>query len=228
MYSGPQSIHVDQTAATTFYLRDLTQGGGNFTCDMRSGRANCYYITGSTPTFGIGSVTTTGPTAAADAHFGLQATLAYYKTMFGRNGIDGANRKTYSRVHYSRNYENAFWSDSCFCMTYGDGASTFYPLVSLDVAGHEMSHGVMSKEANLTYSGESGGLNESNSDIFGTLVEFSVNSAADAPDYWIGERVIKSNWSGRRRSRRPRHFATWTTRRRMARARRAGRVRWVT
>ena len=79
MYSGPQSIHVDQTAPTTFYLRDLSQGGGNFTCDMRSGRVNCYYITGSTPTFGIGSVTTSGPTAAADAHFGLQATWDYYK-----------------------------------------------------------------------------------------------------------------------------------------------------
>ena len=198
MYSGSQSIHVDQTAASTFYLRDLTQGGGNFTCDMRNGRVNCYYITGTTSTFGTGSITTAGATAGADAHFGLQATLAYYKGMFNRNGIDGANRKTYSRVHYSRNYENAFWSDSCFCMTYGDGASTFYPLVSLDVAGHEMSHGVMSKEANLTYSGESGGLNESNSDIFGTLVEFASAGAGnpDAADYWIGERIYKSNWSG--------------------------------
>lgn len=138
------------TAATTFYLRDLTQSGGNFTCDMRNRQANCYYITGSTSTFGIGSITTTGPTAGADAHFGLQATLAYYKNMFSRNGIDGANRKTYSRVHYGSKYENAFWSDSCFCMTYGDGATTFYPLVSLDVAGHEMSHGVMAAEANLT------------------------------------------------------------------------------
>ncbi len=61
-----------------------------------------------------------------------------------------------------RGYENAFWSNSGFCMTYGDGATTFQPLVSVDVAGHEMSHGVMSTEANLTYSGESGGLNESN------------------------------------------------------------------
>ena len=81
-------------------------------------------------------------------------------------------------------------------MTYGDGATTFQPLVSVDVAGHEMSHGVMSTEANLTYSGESGGLNESNSDIFGTLVEAFVNAPNDEPDYWIGERIYKSNWSG--------------------------------
>jgi Zn-dependent metalloprotease len=80
-------------------------------------------------------------------------------------------------------------------MTYGDGATTFFPLVSIDVAGHEMSHGVMSTEANLTYSGESGGLNESNSDIFGTLVEYFVNSTLDVPDYWIGERIRRSNYN---------------------------------
>jgi Zn-dependent metalloprotease len=80
-------------------------------------------------------------------------------------------------------------------MTYGDGASTFYPLVSIDVAGHEMSHGVMSTEANLTYSGESGGLNESNSDIFGTLVEYAAASPRDPGDWWIGEVIYKSNYS---------------------------------
>ncbi|MEQ1908772.1 MAG: M4 family metallopeptidase [Vicinamibacterales bacterium] len=196
MYSGTQAIRVDKASASKYNLRDLTQGGGNYTCDMRNGTSSCTLISGSTSTFGIGSITTTGATAGADAHFGLQATLAYYKQMFGRVGIDGKNRKTYSRVHYSRSYENAFWSNSCFCMTYGDGATTFQPLVSIDVAGHEMSHGVMSTEANLTYSGESGGLNESNSDIFGTLVEAAVNAATDVPDYWIGERIYKSNWSG--------------------------------
>uniref|UniRef100_UPI0013D3529C M4 family metallopeptidase n=3 Tax=Pseudomonadota TaxID=1224 RepID=UPI0013D3529C len=78
----------------------------------------------------------------------------------------------YNRVHYSRNYNNAYWSDACFCMTYGDGdGTTLRPLVALDVAGHEMTHGVTSRTANLTYSGESGGLNEATSDIFGTMVE---------------------------------------------------------
>jgi Zn-dependent metalloprotease len=134
-------------------------------------------------------------TAGADAHFGMTKTWEYYNTTFGRNGIDGAGKATYGRVHYGRNYENAFWSSSCFCMTYGDGANTFYPLVSIDVTGHEMSHGVMASEANLTYSGESGGLNEANSDIFGTMVEFYINSQSDVPDYWIGERIFKSNWS---------------------------------
>lgn len=134
-------------------------------------------------------------TAGADAHFGMTKTWEYYNTTFGRNGINGAGKATYGRVHYGRNYENAFWSSSCFCMTYGDGASTFYPLVSIDVTGHEMSHGVMASEANLTYSGESGGLNEANSDIFGTMVEYYVNNGSDTPDYWIGERIFKSNYS---------------------------------
>ena len=76
----------------------------------------------------------------------------YYKNVFGRNGIDGTGTATYSRVHYSNSYDNAFWSDSCFCMTYGDGSTFTHRSTSLDVAGHEMSHGVCARTANLTYS----------------------------------------------------------------------------
>jgi Zn-dependent metalloprotease len=203
MYSGTVSLDTD-FASSTYYLRDTTRGlsGGNYTCDVNNKqdsffrRATCTTFTRTSNVFGNGVKDSSDrATAGADAHYGLQLTWGYYKSTFGRNGIDGAGRRTYSRVHYGNSYENAFWSDSCFCMTYGDGKTTFYPLVSIDVAGHEMSHGVMSKEANLTYSGESGGLNESNSDIFGTLVEFSQNGP-DAPDWWIGERIYRSNWSG--------------------------------
>jgi Zn-dependent metalloprotease len=112
-----------------------------------------------------------GETAAVDTHYGVGVIAAYYLNVLGRNGIDGAGRATYNRVHYSNNYDNAFWDDSCFCMTYGDG-SYFTTLTSIDVVGHEMAHGVTSRTANLTYSGESGGLNESMSDITATMVEF--------------------------------------------------------
>jgi Zn-dependent metalloprotease len=96
-------------------------------------------------------------------------------------------------VHYSSGYDNAFWSDSCFCMTYGDGDGTvFGPFAGLDVAGHEMSHGVTARTAGLRYSGESGGLNEATSDIFGTMVEFFAGDPADNPDYLIGEKIRKS------------------------------------
>ena len=108
-----------------------------------------------------------------DAAFGIQATWDMYKNVLGRNGIDNTGKASYLRVHYSTAYDNAFWDDTCFCMTFGDG-SQFKSLESVDVAGHEMSHGVCatSVPGGLTYSGESGGLNESNSDIFGTMVEF--------------------------------------------------------
>jgi Zn-dependent metalloprotease len=145
----------------------------------------------STTAFGNGTLSDTN-TVAADAAYGQNETWDYYKTTFGRNGIADDGNGAYSRVHYGRNYVNAFWSDSCFCMTYGDGdnGKNYYPLVALDVAGHEMTHGVTSRTANLTYSGESGGLNEATSDMMGTMVEFYANNANDTPDYLIGEEIF--------------------------------------
>ncbi|MGQ4381490.1 M4 family metallopeptidase [Streptomyces sp. SAS_267] len=128
-------------------------------------------------------------TAGVDVAYGAAATWDYYKDVFGRNGIRNDGVAAYSRAHYGNNYVNAFWQDSCFCMTYGDGASNTHPLTALDVAAHEMSHGVTAATANLTYSGESGGLNEATSDIFAAAVEFHSNLAADVPDYLVGEKI---------------------------------------
>ncbi|OPF79538.1 peptidase M4 family protein [Streptomyces antioxidans] len=128
-------------------------------------------------------------TAAVDAHYGAAATWDYYKNVHGRDGIAGDGKGAYSRVHYGDSYVNAFWDDSCFCMTYGDGEGNKAPLTALDVAGHEMSHGVTSKTAGLEYTGESGGLNEATSDIFGTSVEFNVKNSTDVGDYLIGEAI---------------------------------------
>jgi len=130
--------------------------------------------------------------AGVDAHFGISETWDYYKNVHGRNGIgdDGVGARSF--VHDGA-YVNASWSDNCFCMRYGDGDGvTFRPLVALDVAGHEMSHGVTSRTADLRYSGESGGLNESTSDIFGTAVEFFSGNANDVGDYVIGEEVFNN------------------------------------
>ena len=125
-------------------------------------------------------------------------TFDYYKNVLGRNGIFGNGTGAPSRVHYGNNYVNAFWDGTK--MTYGDGdGTTFGPLVSLDVAGHEMSHGVTENTANLTYSGESGGLNEATSDIFGTMVEFYAANASDPGDYYIGEEFDRAQGVGFRR-----------------------------
>jgi hypothetical protein len=90
-------------------------------------------------------------------------------------------------VHYGNAYVNAFWDGTQ--MTYGDGSGNTKPLTSIDVAGHEMSHGVTEATANLNYSGDAGGLNEATSDIFGTSVEFYANNASDVGDYLIGEKI---------------------------------------
>ena len=94
-------------------------------------------------------------------------------------------------MHYFINYDNAFWSDDCFCMAFGDGdGTTVRPLVSIDIVGHEVSHGVTASTADLIYTSESGGLNEATSDIFGTMIEYYANNAKQPPNYVIGEQIF--------------------------------------
>lgn len=103
----------------------------------------------------------------------MAKTWDHFKNTHGRSGIANDGVGAASRVHYGTSFNNAFWMDSCFCMTFGDGDGTTYtPFVSLDITAHEMTHGITSRTANLTCSGESGGLNEATSDIFGTAVEY--------------------------------------------------------
>ncbi|NII72348.1 Zn-dependent metalloprotease [Dyella sp. SG562] len=140
-------------------------------------------------------------TVAGDIAYGVSKTWDYYKNVHGRNGIfnDGKGVKSYAHVKInvgggSYTSNNAAWNGSA--MEYGDGGTTWFPLVAVDVAGHEMSHGVTQATAGLAYSGESGGLNEANSDIFGTMVEYYANNGTDAPDYLIGEKIYRSNPNG--------------------------------
>src|SRR5678815_6068662 len=85
-------------------------------------------------------------------------------------GYNALNFQLVMRVHYSSAYENALWDGAT--MSFGDGASTFYPLTSVDVAGHEVSHGFTEQHSNLTYSGQSGGMNEAFSDMGGEATEY--------------------------------------------------------
>ncbi|WP_446213347.1 M4 family metallopeptidase [Micromonospora sp. IBSANI012] len=186
------SVTVGSTAAGgTYQLADATRGNHR-TYDLNGGTSGTgTLVTNAGNVFGDGTLANR-QTAAADAAYGAQKTWDYYQSTHGRSGIRNDGVGAYSRVHYSSNYANAFWSDSCFCMTYGDGGSGWYPLTSLDVAGHEMTHGITSNTAGLRYSGESGGLNEATSDIFGTLVEFSAANSRDPGDYLIGEKLRSS------------------------------------
>ncbi|MFJ8142524.1 M4 family metallopeptidase [Streptomyces sp. NPDC096013] len=190
LYSG--TVSLDTTlSGTTYSLTDATRGNHK-TYNLKHGTSGTGTLfTQTTNTWGTGtaSSSTTDVTAAADAAYGAQETWDFYKNTFGRSGIKNNGVGAYSRVHYGSSYVNAFWDDSCFCMTYGDGSGNTHPLTSLDVAGHEMSHGVTANTAGLNYSGESGGLNEATSDIFGTGVEFYANNSSDVGDYLIGEKI---------------------------------------
>jgi Zn-dependent metalloprotease len=186
-YSGTVSLNTT-LSGSTYQLYDTTRGGHK-TYSLNGGTSGTgTLMTDADDVWGTGAGSNT-QTAGADAAYGAQETWDFYKNTFGRSGIRNDGVAAYSRVHYSSNYVNAFWDDSCFCMTYGDGSSNTHALTSLDVAGHEMSHGVTSATAGLTYSGESGGLNEATSDIFGTGVEFYANNSTDVGDYLIGEKI---------------------------------------
>jgi Zn-dependent metalloprotease len=124
--------------------------------------------------------TPTGQTAGVDAHYGMSTTWDFYTHIFNRNGVDDAGTSLGAIVH-ARNFmtggrfDNAFWDSWNMVMVMGDGTypapGGFNTLTELDVMGHEMSHGVTAFTAGLDYAGESGGLNEATSDIFGTMVE---------------------------------------------------------
>ncbi|MER6066282.1 M4 family metallopeptidase [Streptomyces sp. NPDC001792] len=190
LYSGTVSL-TTTLSGSTYQLYDTTRGGHKTynLAHKTSGKGTLFTDADNVWGTGTASSSSTDQTAAADVAYGAQETWDFYKNTFGRSGIKNDGVGAYSRVHYGNSYVNAFWDDSCFCMTYGDGSSNTHPLTSLDVAGHEMSHGVTSNTAGLDYSGESGGLNEATSDIFGTGVEFYANNASDKGDYLIGEKI---------------------------------------
>ncbi|MFD5098702.1 M4 family metallopeptidase [Streptomyces albidochromogenes] len=218
----PNELHVVTDASTgkkIFEWQAIHNGTGNtqYSGQVTVGSAPSYTLTdtgrGNHKTYNLNRGTSgtgtlfSGPddvwgdgtpqnleTAGADAAYGAGLTWDYFKNVHGRSGIRGDGVGAYSRVHYGNAYVNAFWSDSCFCMTYGDGAGNAKPLTSIDVAAHEMTHGVTSNTAGLVYSGESGGLNEATSDIFAAAVEFAANNPKDLGDYLVGEKIdIRGN-----------------------------------
>ncbi|MCG7526395.1 M4 family metallopeptidase [Streptomyces sp. OfavH-34-F] len=193
-YSG--TVGLDTTrSGSTYQLHDTTRGGHKTYSLNNATSGSGTLMTDADDVWGTGSGSGT-QTAGADAAYGAQETWDFYKDTFGRSGIRNDGVAAPSRVHYGNAYVNAYWDDSCFCMTYGDGSGNTHALTSLDIAGHEMSHGVTSNTAGLTYSGESGGLNEATSDIFGTGVEFYADNSTDAGDYLVGEKVdINGNGS---------------------------------
>lgn len=184
-YSGVKSFTVDNVSTNNYRLRETGRGNGIRTYNMNNG-SNYGAATDFTNT--STSWTTTGiDQAATDAHWGAEMTYDYFMLNHGRNSIDGAGYNLLSYLHYNTNYNNAFWDGTR--MTYGDGNGTSYTIFTgLDVCGHEIAHGLTSNTSNLTYSNESGALNESYSDIFGNSIE---NYARPTQWSWkIGEDIV--------------------------------------
>ncbi|WIG96421.1 M4 family metallopeptidase [Myxococcus sp. SDU36] len=186
MYSGKVALDTKQQADGTFTLEDGTRGKGVATYDA----LNRERASGQTPITDDNDVwgEPTDPErnkAAVDAHYGAQMTYDFLKNVLGRDSIDGAGEKLVSYVHVSNNYVNAYWDGEK--MSYGDGdGRTSGPLTALDIAGHEIAHGLTERTAGLIYRGESGGLNEAMSDIMGAGVEWYASK--QNPD-------VKFNWT---------------------------------
>ena len=187
VHDGPVTIGTSGTDGA-YTMVDAARGGQS-TYDMGNQMVGTGTLfTNTDDVWGDGTQSNRA-SAAVDAQYGAAQTWDFFLNRFGRNGIKNDGQGAQSRVHYGTGYENAFWNDQCFCMTYGDGSGDAMPFTALDVAGHEMSHGVTSATANLAYTGESGGLNEATSDIFGSMVEFQAENPKDLGNYMIGEQL---------------------------------------
>jgi Zn-dependent metalloprotease len=131
--------------------------------------------------------------AVNEAYDGAGTTFDFYESAFNRNSVDDKGLELVSSVHFETNYDNAFWDGAQ--MVYGDGDGQMFKkggfTKCLDVIGHELTHGVTQFTAGLRYRSQSGALNESMSDVFGSLVkQHSMGQTADKADWLIGEGIL--------------------------------------
>jgi vibriolysin len=180
-----------KVARTWTEALDVEPGTGtNF--QMNTARLVTLNMNGGTSggTIVQGPLDAIGDAAVNDAHGFAEVTLNMLQEWYGHNSIDDEGFVIRSRAHYDTNYDNAFWDGTQ--MTYGDGATIFYPLAGdVDVVSHEINHGFTTFHSDLIYSGQSGGNNESFSDIAGTIAEFF--SEGDTADWDLGTDIFRAD-----------------------------------
>ncbi|HEY9852307.1 MAG TPA: M4 family metallopeptidase [Leptolyngbyaceae cyanobacterium] len=135
--------------------------------------------------------------AVNEAYDATGATYDFFQNIYGRNSIDDRGMRLDSTVHYDIQYDNAFWDGSQ--MVYGDGDGEIFQRFtkSIDVIAHELTHGVTQHEARLIYWGQPGALNESFSDVFGTLVkQWLLQQTVEEADWIIGKELFTPNING--------------------------------
>ncbi len=167
--SGKKIIYTDYTNGV-YTLLDSTRGKGIETLSLQNQTtiADAKPIIDSTNTWF--SLKSKIDRSALDVHYGAISTYDYFLKQHNRNSIDNKGYKLTNIVHYGQNFVNAYWDGTK--MIFGDGDNKIGPLVSLDIIGHEITHGLTSNTANLLLENESGALNESFSDIFGVIIDF--------------------------------------------------------
>jgi Zn-dependent metalloprotease len=189
LYAGDVTLSTDKQSSG-YLLRDTTRGS-HYVTNMAT------TIVGAGTVFSDadnvwGGAATDPATAAVDVANAQRLTWDFYKNVLGRKGLDNRGWAGYSRVHYDSKYAGAFFDGTRFTFGDGDGVTTT-PFVSIDVVGHEMTHGVTFKTSNLLYSGESGGLNEGSSDIMGIMIKYYAANPYTPPNYLVADRVYTVN-----------------------------------
>ncbi|ADO74914.1 M4 family metallopeptidase [Stigmatella aurantiaca] len=183
LYSGKVDLSTQKNADGTYSLEDSTRGKGVVTVDAqnKSQAGKVLPITDKNDVWGE-STDPSRNKSAVDAHYGAEMTYDFIKDVLGRDSLDGKGEKLVSNVHIGTNYVNAYWDGKQ--MNYGDGdGKQSGPLTTLDIAGHEIAHGLTERTAGLIYDGESGGLNEAFSDIMGTGVEWYASQKNQAVEF---------------------------------------------
>jgi hypothetical protein len=180
-YSGEVPLSTTETTEG-FALRDQSRGGSS---TWRVTSAGGEVIGRDADNVWGDGTLASQQTLMAEVHHGVQATWDFYREELGRRGFADNGNGVRAYVDRDR-HRNAFWYDGCRCLVVVDGAEG-RPFSEVAVIAHEITHGVTWKTANLDYFGESGGLNESTSDIFGTMAEWHVANPVDRGDYWLGE-----------------------------------------
>ncbi len=179
-YNGNVPMIIDSMSANSYRLREIGRGDGIQTLDLHNSQlyGSATDIIDSNSVFDVDIV-------ATNAHWSAEKTYDYYLQKHGRNSFNNLGGALYSFVHFGTNVANAQWDG--YRMSYGDGnGSSMSEFTTIDICGHEITHGVTQYSANLVYQDESGAMNEAISDIFGTCIEFFADSA---PNWLMGEDI---------------------------------------
>lgn len=179
-YHGVQTIITDSISGSQYHLVDATRGGGIETYDLNESEdlTDAIHFVDEDNYWDNDNAELDN--AAGDVHWGLEMVYDYYLSQHGRDSYDGNGSPIIAYVHYGQNVYNAFWVG--LYGAFGDGSGN--PLTYIDIIAHEFTHGVTKTSAGLIYSYETGALNESFSDIFGSAIEFY--SYPDSADWKIG------------------------------------------